>query len=116
MARYRRSAASKKVSQVDVLNYHKYRKVNSRTLSEHGRYMRSCKAAKHAHVTQRYTGHFTFMNLCKRYTKLLRHKLTPAELSHIRVTHKDEIAASSVGQPWPKKPKTNLVTEESSTS
>jgi hypothetical protein len=71
--------------------------------SARGKYMRACKGAKHAHVTLRAIGHFAYLRIVKRYTRQLGRKLTPAELAHIRAVHADEIAASCIGQPWPKK-------------
>ena len=63
--------------------------------------MRRVKGVRHAHVTLRSLGHFKFMRLCKYYTRLWKHKLTPKELAHIRAIHKEEILATAIGWPWP---------------
>lgn len=68
-----------------------------------GKRLRRQKGAKHAAYTHAYMGHYMYMYICKRYKALYKRVLTPAERNWIRETYKKEIAATSVGWPWPKK-------------
>ena len=72
---------------------------------EVGRRLRRLKGQRHAMFTQRYIGHHAYMRLCKRYKRQLGRALTPAERAWIREVHKEEIAATSIGWPWVKKPR-----------
>ena len=85
--------------------YKRWAHVSAADRSAFGKWLRRKKGNKHAMFTLRYIGNQKFMCLCMRYQRKYGRKLTPAERAWIKAIHAQEIAASSAGWPWPKKPR-----------
>lgn len=87
----------------------RWRNKSAAERSEVARKLRRAKGRKHALVTLRALGLPKFARICASYTRKLGRKLTPAEIAHIRIIHRDEIMATAYGEPWPKKPRVTPV-------